>query len=43
MVSITSPVFSKKLRNQTTYNYRITAQKLPMLKQGVKTFNAEFT
>ena len=24
------------------YNYRVTAQKLPMLKQGMKTINAEF-
>ena len=46
-------VFSKNLRNQRTLrhqknssiiilNYSIIAQKLPMIKQGVKTMNAEF-
>ena len=45
---ITSQVLNKKLNNQRTLryqkiicNYRIIAQKLPILKQGVKTINAE--
>ena len=44
---ISSHAFGKNLRNQRTLiyqknSYRIKAQKLPMIKQGVKTMNAEF-
>ena len=38
---ITSQVFCKKSQ-KNLYNYCIKAQKLPMLKQGVKTTNFEF-
>ena len=38
---ITSQVFSEKSQ-KNLYNYCIKAQKLPLLKQGVKTINFEF-